>query len=43
MRIVGGVSRSDGGRWGSKPLPAGRSGIAAAAGAAPCVYQAGGV
>ncbi|MEU7604539.1 hypothetical protein [Streptomyces sp. NPDC041003] len=41
IRIVEGDSTS-GGRCGSKPLPSGSPGTCAA-GAAPCVYQAGGV
>ncbi|WP_406366074.1 hypothetical protein [Streptomyces sp. NBC_01546] len=41
IRIVGGEATSDG-RWGSKPLPSGSPGTCAA-GAAPWVYQAGGV
>ncbi|MFD0719078.1 hypothetical protein ACFQ0Y_07615 [Streptomyces globosus] len=41
MRIVGGEASSDG-RCGSKPLPSGSAGTGEA-GAALCVYQAGGV
>ncbi|AWZ09724.1 hypothetical protein DRB89_40860 [Streptomyces sp. ICC4] len=40
LRGAGGVAASAG-RYGSKPLPSGRPGTGAAAGAAPCVYQAG--